>query len=231
MNNEELDLNLVFRNLRRKHGARESLKLMAKLFECLYEDGDMEWLRRRQDLYDFDLYKMLCRLDPESTTCLDEPWAEQGPYIRMDNVDRIRELHDHIEQALQSGETPLMIEPLNPLIPNYLRNLADDLVSFYENRRVYGNREAYPLLYKKGLLYYRSLTILGEPVSDLFDIQQSGKYIGESDYYVENDLCSGRLLVVDESESLCWTDYEWSRSRLETFAREQRLCIVWFRKA
>lgn len=227
----KLDLDLIFKNFQQKHGLRQSLKLMAKLFEGLYENRDLDWLRRQQDLYDFDLYNMLESMDSQGEfDIFDEPWTEQGPYIRLDNVDKIREIHSYIETSAKTGENPLLIVPDDPDKSNYLRNLADDLTNLYENLRCFGDLVAYPFLYKDCKLYQKSLVILGETVPDLFDLEQSGRFLRASDYFVENGLSSRRLLIVDETENLCWPDYDQAKSRLETFAREQKLCVAWFRK-
>lgn len=222
-----------------KHSYIEQKYLFARLVNDLYQKHDIEWLRRQSDLYSIDILDMFDYdliftatsfiKEPELRTycqsffknehsydIFDEPWGQSGPFIRWRNFEKIQKILEWLKNLENSTHEYVCLFSDQSDSEYEIRNLAEDVIRFFEYGDSCYDFFPKPILYKNGILYNNSLYIDGITM-DLF----SSTTI--------NQIGHQPLLIIDESESVMWENIEKTAGMLLDLAKNNELHILWFR--
>lgn len=226
----------------KKFSYRVAVDYLARSIDELYENKNLEWLRRSCDLFtnpqlclgDYRLLNMATPYYSKEAARIacqsfidedfaaynyDEPWLYRGAFVRFNNVNLVKKILGFVNDPYHGGGRLCQIYD-DRCDDFWLRDLAEDVIRYFENDEWVGQA----FLYQSGKFYKGCLICNGEPVDNLFE---SSPNLFES--YPWNENCK-RILIVDESVSTCWEDVSWAARQLKNQAKQFDLRVLWFRK-
>lgn len=238
---------------RAKHSYMASMNLMARLISEIYENGDLEWLRRRNDLYGVQMYdmydycllnmalsymseadargccQMFFRDDHESNIFADFDENPAGAFVRFGHVDLIKKIASCVDAPGHQEGCHLCLVCNSPNESEFLRDLMEDVVRFYENEGMRSFSDCRTFLFSQGKFYKGSLICRGVPMADLLESEACPLYYTDGTDADGLEDVVRKILIVDESLQRCWQDFPQTALRLREHAHKNNLCILWFR--